>query len=219
MSGSQEDHEKSYGDGAKDSKEAGATGHVAHDFDDLLMSVIPHWESTTYKSYEAGWHDQENGKVAREGNNSSSNGAASTSSTSYGGSYGGSSSSDVGSSISGAIGKGFGIVVALVVVGLVVGVIWLFVAWNIEINANSRRGATTPPPPGKIIGTMRETNTIKLNMRSGPGASYPVVKTFVQGERIVSIGQPQDVSGEVWIRAATPDGQVMGWVNRKYIRP
>jgi hypothetical protein len=70
-----------------------------------------------------------------------------------------------------------------------------------------------------IIGTMREVNTINLNMRSGPGATYPVVATFPRKARIVSYGETRNVDSELWTQASTPDGQTRGWVNRKYLSP
>jgi hypothetical protein len=69
------------------------------------------------------------------------------------------------------------------------------------------------------VGTMREVNTVKLNMRSGPGSNYPVVATFPKKSRIVSYGETRNVNGELWTQASTPDGQTRGWVNRKFLSP
>lgn len=69
------------------------------------------------------------------------------------------------------------------------------------------------------VGTMREVNTIKLNMRSGPGSNYPVVATFPNKSRIVSYGETRNINGELWTQASTPDGQTRGWVNRKFLSP
>ena len=69
------------------------------------------------------------------------------------------------------------------------------------------------------VGTMRAVKPIQLNMRSGPGKQYSVVRVFKQDERIVSIGEPQNVNGELWIQAVTPDGQTRGWVNRQMLYP
>ncbi|HEX8072451.1 MAG TPA: SH3 domain-containing protein [Pyrinomonadaceae bacterium] len=70
-----------------------------------------------------------------------------------------------------------------------------------------------------VVGTMREVNTTNLNMRSGPGANYPVVATFPKKARIVSYGETRNVDGELWTQAATPDGRIRGWVNRKFLSP
>lgn len=87
-----------------------------------------------------------------------------------------------------------------------------------------RRDTTTTPIVNNssqtgIVGTMREVNTINLNMRSGPGADYSVVATFPKKSRIVSYGETRTVDGELWTQASTPNGQIKGWVNRKYLSP
>ncbi|HEX8353056.1 MAG TPA: SH3 domain-containing protein [Pyrinomonadaceae bacterium] len=69
------------------------------------------------------------------------------------------------------------------------------------------------------VGTMREVNTVNLNMRSGPGTSHSVVATFPKKTRIVSYGETRTVEGVLWTQASTPDGRVRGWVNRKYLSP
>lgn len=90
---------------------------------------------------------------------------------------------------------------------------------------NLIRRDTTPAPvvnnSGQtgIVGTMREVNTVKLNMRSGPGSNYPVVASFPKKSRIVSYGETRNVNGELWTQASTPDGQTRGWVNRKFLSP
>jgi uncharacterized protein YraI len=66
---------------------------------------------------------------------------------------------------------------------------------------------------------MREVRAIQLNMRSGPGKQYSVIKVFTQNERIITIGEPQNTDGELWIQASTPDGQSRGWVTRKFLYP
>ena len=71
----------------------------------------------------------------------------------------------------------------------------------------------------RTVGTMREVNTINLNMRSGAGANYSVVATFPKKSRIVSYGETRNVNGELWTQASTPDGKTRGWVNRKFLSP
>jgi uncharacterized protein YraI len=65
----------------------------------------------------------------------------------------------------------------------------------------------------------RAVRAKQLNMRSGPGTQYSVVQVFKQNEIIVTIGEPQNVNGEPWIQASTPDGRTRGWVNRKLLNP
>lgn len=79
--------------------------------------------------------------------------------------------------------------------------------------------AVNNPTQTGIVGTMREVNTINLNMRSGPGPNYSVVATFPKHSRIVSYGETRNVDGELWTQASTPDGQTRGWVKRKFLSP
>ena len=83
----------------------------------------------------------------------------------------------------------------------------------------SRGTSTTVNASSQAVGTAREVNAIKLNMRSGPGSNYPVVATFSKKTRIVSYGETRKVNGELWTQASTPDGQTRGWVNLKFLSP
>lgn len=80
-------------------------------------------------------------------------------------------------------------------------------------------GTPTINASSQTTGTMREVNATKLNMRSGPGSNHPVVTTFTRKMKIVSYGEPMKVNGELWIQASTPDGQLRGWVNSKFLSP
>jgi SH3-like domain-containing protein len=77
----------------------------------------------------------------------------------------------------------------------------------------------TPTPQTRTIETIREVNTINLNMRSGPGNGYSVVATFPKKTKIVSYVETKRVNGELWTQASTPDRQTKGWVNLKYLSP
>ena len=101
------------------------------------------------------------------------------------------------------------IIVAIVVVAYII----------IVINKQSRMSSQPAPQQGQTVGTMRSVTAVQLNMRSGPGTQYPVVRVFKQNERIVTIGESQNVNGEQWIQASTPDGQTRGWITRKFLAP
>lgn len=104
-----------------------------------------------------------------------------------------------------------GVIVAIVVISYII----------VVINKQSRMSSQSEPAPqqGQLVGTMRAVNANQLNMRSGAGQTYPVVRVFARNERIVTIGDPQNVNGEQWIQASTPDGQTRGWVIRKFLTP
>jgi uncharacterized protein YraI len=87
---------------------------------------------------------------------------------------------------------------------------------------NGNHGAApqqSSPQRDQTVGTMSSVKAIQLNMRSGLGSKYPVVKVFSQNERIVSIGEPQNVNGDLWVQASTTDVQTRGWVNGKFLSP
>jgi hypothetical protein len=69
------------------------------------------------------------------------------------------------------------------------------------------------------VGTLREVNTMNLNMRSGPGPKFPLIATFTKKSKIVSYGETKIVDGELWTQASTPDGGTRGWVVRKFLSP
>lgn len=105
---------------------------------------------------------------------------------------------------------------------LLIALVPLIVILLIVAGMNGNRGGVPrqpSPQQGQTVGTMSSVKAIQLNMRSGPGSKYPVVKVFSQNERIVSIGEPQNVNGNLWVQASTPDGQIRGWVNRKFLSP
>jgi hypothetical protein len=108
-----------------------------------------------------------------------------------------------------------GCLIGIVVIVLFV-VIWFVATMSGNHVAPPQQSTSSQ---GKTVGTMRGVIAIQLNMRSGSGTQYPVVRVFKQNERIVTIGEPQTVNGEQWIQASTPDGQTRGWVNRKLLNP
>ena len=105
----------------------------------------------------------------------------------------------------------------LIAIGIVVVIVIVAV---IAIMSGNRGSSTQQPAQhNQTVGTMREVRATQLNMRSGPGKQYSVVRVFKQNERIVTIGEPQSVNGELWIQASTPDGQTRGWITRKFLSP
>ncbi len=102
----------------------------------------------------------------------------------------------------------------LIIVAVVVVVVVFLISGN--QNPTSRQSTAQQ---GQIVGTMRAVSANQLNMRSGPGQTYSVVRVFTRNERIMTIGDPQNVKGEQWIQASTPDGQTRGWVIRKFLSP
>ena len=99
-------------------------------------------------------------------------------------------------------------------------VVLIIIVW-VVVTMNGRNSAQREqvPTQNQTIGTMRQVKAKQLNMRSGPGKQYSVVRVFTQNERIVTIGEPQNIGGELWIQASTPDGQTRGWITRKFLYP
>jgi hypothetical protein len=110
----------------------------------------------------------------------------------------------------------------LVAIGIVVLIVIIAVIAVMSGSHPASHPANPPlsvPQQGQTVGTMRSVTAIQLNMRSGPGTQYPVVRVFKQNERIVTIGESQTVNREQWIQASTPDGQTRGWITRKLLSP
>ncbi len=105
----------------------------------------------------------------------------------------------------------------LIAIGIVVAIVSVLAISSLI--GNRGRSTQQPAEQTQNVGTMREVRAIQLNMRSGPGKQYSVVRLFKQNERIVTIGESQNVNGELWIQALTPDGQTRGWVNLKFLSP
>ncbi|MBU1878799.1 MAG: SH3 domain-containing protein, partial [Chloroflexi bacterium] len=57
----------------------------------------------------------------------------------------------------------------------------------------------------------------QLNIRSGPGPSYPVLYTAHNGDLLVIAGGPQWVSGDPWYNVSGPPGSTPGWCNGRYL--
>lgn len=73
--------------------------------------------------------------------------------------------------------------------------------------------AATPTRASQTAGYGVATVTSRgLNMRTGPGTNYPVIRSLVQGALITVRGQ--DASG-LWLYGQAPDG-ALGWVARAY---
>ena len=112
------------------------------------------------------------------------------------------------------VGKIIGWIIALVILFWIGSGILSFIR-----NLATRRTQPGTTTQSGTVGTMREVNTINLNMRSGPGERYSVVATFPEKSRIVSYGETRMVGDQLWTQASTPDGRIKGWVNRKYLSP
>jgi uncharacterized protein YgiM (DUF1202 family) len=69
---------------------------------------------------------------------------------------------------------------------------------------------TPPPPAGGATGVVA---TYGLNMRTGPGASYPVILALSQG---MTVPVSHRNSEATWVRLTLPGGAV-GWVSAPYL--
>lgn len=54
-----------------------------------------------------------------------------------------------------------------------------------------------------------------LNMRSGPGATKPVITTLPHNSQVTLLGERQDVDGTVWVRVRANNQD--GWVSAKHL--
>jgi uncharacterized protein YgiM (DUF1202 family) len=89
-----------------------------------------------------------------------------------------------------------------------------------EASAEFRLSATVPPPtptptftPTSTVGANLVTVTAELlNVRHGPGTSYPIITTVAKGVKATALGQ--DPSGG-WLLVRLPNG-TEGWISRAY---
>lgn len=72
--------------------------------------------------------------------------------------------------------------------------------------------ATAPTPAPQILQVAVE----RLNLRAGPGTSYPVVTTLRRGDNVESLGETAESGADVWIRVRA--GTQEGWVFRAFLQ-
>lgn len=54
-----------------------------------------------------------------------------------------------------------------------------------------------------------------LNLRSGPGATKPVVATLPRNSQVILLGEQQDIDGTAWVRVRSNNQN--GWVSAKHL--
>lgn len=54
-----------------------------------------------------------------------------------------------------------------------------------------------------------------LNLRSGPGIDYSIVRVLPQGTVVSVLNQTQEVEGSMWMKVRVEE--VEGWVNHKFL--
>lgn len=67
------------------------------------------------------------------------------------------------------------------------------------------------------FGGIMYVNIKTLNVRSGPGQKYKIVRKAYLGDRILVYGQPETVDGEQWSVSIAENPETRGWVNLKFI--
>ena len=212
-------------------------------FGHAIGAMIPGGDSDEELAFEKGYHGddleiceecehvQENCECEKDKDDgysdvrdSSSDDGGDNSSYSSGGggdsSYGGSSYAGSGgggaSYYDGSGSSSSGCLAPLILAVVVIGGIYFGLGW-ISSQMNNERGESNSTGRNNTVGTLKRVNTINLNMRSGPGEEYPIVKVFPQDSRIVSYGETRQVGKTTWTQASTDNGQIRGWVNSKYL--
>lgn len=87
-----------------------------------------------------------------------------------------------------------------------------YVRTSVPVNNLIPITGTTPPPPvgGNPAGVVK---AYWLNVRTGPGVSFPVITTLPGGTGVSLLGRDHT---SVWLKIIIPDGR-QGWVNGYYI--
>jgi hypothetical protein len=101
--------------------------------------------------------------------------------------------------------------IAAAVVGLVA------VAWGAQHLLTHKPSPNPQFPIEKFATPLREHATsAKLNVRTGPGATYPTLKQIVQGDALTGYGSTQSADGGLWHYVQLADGSY-GYVNAKLV--
>lgn len=69
---------------------------------------------------------------------------------------------------------------------------------------------TAPAAAGRILAV----DTARLNVRSGPGLSAPVVDSLARGEEVLMVTERDG-----WVRIRIEGDGIEGWVSRRLLRP
>lgn len=86
---------------------------------------------------------------------------------------------------------------------------WLVVIFTLSLVLTAVAPADAQQPNGFI------TNAARVNLRTGPGANYPVVTVLSNGQQLFLQGQNADGS---WLQVSL-FGSTSGWVNARYVAP
>ena len=83
---------------------------------------------------------------------------------------------------------------------------------NVNI-ANMPVWQGTAPTPAPSSGTGNITNAYYVNLRTGPGVSYPVITAVPSGTNVTLLGRN---SSTTWLKMRLPNGTI-GWMNAYYV--
>lgn len=83
---------------------------------------------------------------------------------------------------------------------------------NVNI-ANMPVWQGTPSSPAPTSGTGNIQNAYYVNVRSGPGVSYPVITAVASGTNVTLIGRN---GNSTWLKMRLPNGTI-GWMNAYYV--
>jgi uncharacterized protein YgiM (DUF1202 family) len=56
-----------------------------------------------------------------------------------------------------------------------------------------------------------------LNLRTGPGTNYPVIKRLAKGSRVIYLNEYRNVNGAIWAKVRGNGND--GWVDRNHLSP
>ena len=80
---------------------------------------------------------------------------------------------------------------------------------NVTVPGLSALVSPDPTPPRDL----RQVRAGRVNMRDGPGTSYPVTGKLAEGERAVVLQDP----GHGWVQLKTVEGGAIGWVSARLL--
>ena len=82
---------------------------------------------------------------------------------------------------------------------------------------SEQQPVVTPDPAAAGAGQTAVVNVVALNVRQGPGTSFPVIGKLAQGDAITV--EARNTAGDWWLVCCIPGSETRGWVSAGLIVP
>lgn len=79
----------------------------------------------------------------------------------------------------------------------------------VPVQMEEELSSTSTPPPDVMVGIV---DVDLLNVREGPGTSYPILASLNRGEKFYVLGEVVNSTNNKWLIITPSGGGVLGWV-------